>query len=120
MNVRENDYIAKIKKSRILHNYEETNVFLVAINERKKSSQVSPIVSNDKPEYVEKLPFQPLPPKVKKKKKKRRGGRGAKRKKNGYHPGLSILLPSIFILMGVNLLKMVNLIAFIIILMLSP
>ena len=41
------------------------------INEREKSSQVSSIVSNNKPGYVEKLPFKPLPPKEGKTKKKR-------------------------------------------------
>src|ERR1041385_8718236 len=52
--------------------------------------------------------------------KRRGGGRGARRKKNGYQPGLSIFLASIFILTDINLWRMVSLIAFIIILMLCP
>ena len=43
----------------------------VLINDRDESSQVSSIVSNNKPGYVEKLHFKPLPPKEGKKKKKR-------------------------------------------------
>ena len=50
-------------------------VSYVATNKRERSSQVSPIASNDESEYVEKLPFRPLPPKVQKKKKKRRRSR---------------------------------------------
>ena len=47
----------------------------VLINEREESSQVSSVVANNKPGYVEKLPFKPLPPKEGKKKKKRRSKR---------------------------------------------
>ena len=74
VNCCENAYIAKIKKNGTLPKYERKNVSYVATNEREKFSQVSPIVSNDKPGYVVKLPFKPLSPKVAKikKKKKRR------------------------------------------------
>jgi hypothetical protein len=44
----------------------------VLINEKEESSKVSSIVSVNKPGYVEKLPFKPLPPKEKKKKKKKK------------------------------------------------
>jgi hypothetical protein len=47
----------------------------VLINEKEESSKVSSIISVNKPEYVEKLPFKPLPPqegKMKKKKKKKK------------------------------------------------
>jgi hypothetical protein len=47
----------------------------VLINEKEESSKVSSIVSVIKPEYVEKLPFKPLPPKEGKKKKKKRSKR---------------------------------------------
>jgi hypothetical protein len=41
----------------------------VLINEKEESSKVSSIVSDNKPGYVEKLSFEPLPLKVGKKKK---------------------------------------------------
>jgi hypothetical protein len=44
----------------------------VLINEKEESSKVSSIISVNKPGYVEKLPFKPLPPKEKKKKKKKK------------------------------------------------
>src|SRR3954468_14648288 len=40
--------------------------------------------------------------------KRRGGGRGARKKKNGYQPGLSIFLPSTFILTVVSLKKKVK------------
>ena len=70
VNCHDNDYIKKIRKEGTLPKYK--NVSYVSTNKKESFSQVSPIVSNDKPEYMEKLPLQPLPPKVKKKKKKRR------------------------------------------------
>jgi hypothetical protein len=47
----------------------------VLINEKEESSKVSSIISDNKPAYVEKLPFKPLPLKEGKKKKKRRSKR---------------------------------------------
>jgi hypothetical protein len=47
----------------------------VLINEKEESSKVSSIVSVNKPGYVEKLPFKPLPLKEGKKKKKIRSKR---------------------------------------------
>jgi hypothetical protein len=44
----------------------------VLINEKDKSFKVSSIISVNKPGYVEKLPFKPLPLKEGKKKKKNR------------------------------------------------
>jgi hypothetical protein len=44
----------------------------VLINEKEESSKVSSIVSNNKPGYVEKLPFKPLPLKEGKKKRSKR------------------------------------------------
>ena len=72
VNCHKNAYIEKIKKTGTLPKSERKNVSYVATNEREKFSQVSPIFSNDKPCYVVKLPFKPLPPKVAKKKKKKK------------------------------------------------
>jgi hypothetical protein len=47
----------------------------VLINEKEESSKVSSIISINKPGYVEKLPFKPLPPKEGKKKNKKRSKR---------------------------------------------
>ena len=72
VNCHENAYIAKIRKNGTLPKYERKNVSYVPTNEREKFSQISPIFSNNESDYVEKLPFQPLPPKVAKKKKRGR------------------------------------------------
>jgi hypothetical protein len=45
------------------------------INEKEEPSKVSSIVSVNKPGYVEKLPFKPLPLKEGKKKKRSKGER---------------------------------------------
>jgi hypothetical protein len=42
------------------------------INKKEEFSKVSSVISVNKPDYVEKLPFKPLPPKEKKKKKKKK------------------------------------------------
>jgi hypothetical protein len=46
-------------------------MYFVLINEKEESSKVSSIISVNKPGYVEKLPFKPLPLKEGKKKKRR-------------------------------------------------
>jgi hypothetical protein len=48
----------------------------ILINEKEESSKVSSIVSINKPDYVEKLPFKPLSPKEGKKKKKKKKKKG--------------------------------------------
>src|SRR3954453_19147688 len=68
-NCHANTYIQNIIKDETLPKYDRTNMCFVLINEGEKSSQVSSIVSNNKPGYVEKLPFKPLPHKEGKKKK---------------------------------------------------
>jgi hypothetical protein len=50
------------------------------INKKAESSKVSSIVSVNKPDYVEKLPFKPLPPKEEKKKKKKKKKKRSKRR----------------------------------------
>ena len=74
-NCHTNTYIQNIIKDDALPKYDRTNMCFVLINEREESSQVSSVVANNKPGYVEKLPFKPLPPKEGKKKKKRRSKR---------------------------------------------
>src|SRR3954471_20928881 len=76
VNCHENDYISKIRKEGTLPKYK--NVSYISTNKKESFSQVSPIVSNYKPGYVEKHHLQPLPPKVKKKKNKRRRKRRKK------------------------------------------
>ena len=51
----------------------------VLINEKEESSKVSSIVSDNKPGYVEKLSFKPLPPKEGKKRKKKKKKRSKRR-----------------------------------------
>jgi hypothetical protein len=77
-----NTYIQNIVKDEALPNYDRTNMCFVLINEKEESSKVSSIVSVNKPGYVEKLPFKPLPPKEgkKKKKKKKKKKRRSKRR----------------------------------------
>src|SRR3954470_22504284 len=60
VNCHENDYISKIRNEGSLPKYK--NVSYVSTNKNESFSQVSPDVSNDEPEYVRKLPLQPLPP----------------------------------------------------------
>src|ERR1043165_5147531 len=75
VNCHENDYISKIRKEGTLPKYK--NVSYISTNKKESLSQVSPIVSHDKPGYVEKPPLPPLLPKVEKKEKKK----GRKRRK---------------------------------------
>jgi hypothetical protein len=54
-------------------------MFFVLLNEKEESSKVSSIVFGNKPGYVEKLPFKPLPLKEGKKKKKKKKRRSKRR-----------------------------------------
>jgi hypothetical protein len=72
-----NTYIQNIIKHDVLPSYDRTNRCFYLINREEESSKVSSIVSVSKSDYVEKMPFKPLPPqgeskKSKKKKSKRR------------------------------------------------
>jgi hypothetical protein len=58
-----NTYIQNVIKEDALPKYDRSNMCFVLINEKEESSKVSSIVSVNKPNYVEKLPFKPLPPK---------------------------------------------------------
>jgi hypothetical protein len=69
-NCRINNYIQNVIKDDALPKYDRTNMCFILINEKEESSKVSSIISVNKPDYVEKLPFKPLPPKEEKKKKR--------------------------------------------------
>jgi hypothetical protein len=81
-NCHANTYIQNVIKDDALPKYDKTNMCFVLINEKEESSKVSSIISVNKPEYVEKIPFKPLPPKEgkKKKKKKKKKKRRSKRR----------------------------------------
>jgi hypothetical protein len=70
-NFHANTYIQNFVKDETLPKYDKTNMCFVLINEKEEYSKVSSIVSDNKPGYVEKLPFKPLPLKEGKKKKRR-------------------------------------------------
>jgi hypothetical protein len=55
-------------------------VCFILINKKEESSKVSSVISVNKPDYVEKLPFKPLPPKEEKKKKKKKKKKRSKRR----------------------------------------
>jgi hypothetical protein len=70
-------------KEDALPKYNRSNLCFHLINKKEESSKVSLVVSvNKPPDYVEKLPFKPLPPKEvkKKKKKKKKKKRRSKRR----------------------------------------
>jgi hypothetical protein len=71
-NCHTNTYIQNIIKDETLPKYDRTNLCFVLINEKEESFKVSSIVSVNKPGYMEKLPFKPLPLKEGKEKKKKR------------------------------------------------
>jgi hypothetical protein len=60
-------------KEDALPKYDRSDMCFIIINKKEESSKVSSVVSVNKPYYVEKLPFKPLPSKeVKKKKRSKR------------------------------------------------
>jgi hypothetical protein len=74
-----NTYLQNVIKLDVLPGYDSTNICFHLINREEESSKVSSIVSVSKQDYVEKMPFKPLPPKEeskKSKKKKKRSKRG--------------------------------------------
>jgi hypothetical protein len=66
-----NTYIQNVIKEDALPKLDRDDFCFYLINKKEESSKVSSVVSISKPDYVEKLPFQPLPPKEVKKKKRR-------------------------------------------------
>jgi hypothetical protein len=74
-----NTYIQNDIKEDALPKYNRSNLCFHLINREEESSKVSSIVSVSKPDYVEKLPFKPLPPKEESKKKKKKKKKRSKR-----------------------------------------
>jgi hypothetical protein len=68
-----NTYIQNVIKEDALPKFDRDDFCFYLINKKEESSKVSSVVSvNKPPDYVEKLPFKPLPPKEESKKKKKR------------------------------------------------
>jgi hypothetical protein len=68
-----NNYIQNVIKEDALPKFDRDDFCFYLINKKEESSKVSSIVSvNKPPDYVEKLPFKPLPPKEESKKKKKK------------------------------------------------
>jgi hypothetical protein len=63
-----NTYLQNVIKHDILPSYDRTNICFHLINREEESPKVSSVVSVSKPDYVEKIPFKPLPPKEESKK----------------------------------------------------
>jgi hypothetical protein len=82
-----NTYIQNVIKHDVLPSYDRTNICFHFINKKEESSKVSSVISVSKPDYVEKHPFKPIPPKEVKEKKKKR----VKGERKWYLP-LSMLL----------------------------
>jgi hypothetical protein len=70
-----NTYLQNVIKHDFLPSYDRTNICFHLINREEESSKVSYVVSVSKSDYVEKMPFKPLPPKEESKKKKKRSKR---------------------------------------------
>jgi hypothetical protein len=69
-----------------LLSYDRTNICFHPINREEESSKVSSVVSVSKSDYVEKMPFKPLPPKEESKKKKRKKKRSKRREETVSSP----------------------------------
>jgi hypothetical protein len=74
-----NTYIQNVIKEDALPKYNRSNLCFYLIKREEESSKVSSVVSVSKPDYVEKLPFKPLPPKEESKKKKKKKKRSKRR-----------------------------------------
>jgi hypothetical protein len=74
-----NTYIQNVIKHDILPSYDRTDRCFCLINREEKSSKVSYVVSVGKRNYVEKMPFKPLPPKGESKKSKKKKKKRSKR-----------------------------------------
>jgi hypothetical protein len=83
-----NTYIQNLIKYDVLPSYDRINRCFYLINREEESSKVSSIVSVSKPNYVEKMPFRPLPPKgeSKKSKKKKKKKRSKRREETVSYP----------------------------------
>jgi hypothetical protein len=65
-----NTYKQNVIKEEALPKYDRCDMCFFLINKKEESSKVSSVVFINKPDYVEKLRFKPLPPKEEKKKRK--------------------------------------------------
>jgi hypothetical protein len=74
-----NTYIQNLIKHDVLPSYDRTNRCFYLINREEESSKVSFVVSVNKLDYVEKMPFKPLPPKGESKKSKKKKKRSKRR-----------------------------------------
>jgi hypothetical protein len=80
-----NTYIQNIIKYDVLPSYDRTNRCFYLINKEEKSSKVSSIISINKLDYVEKMPFKSLPPEGESKKSKKKK-RSKRREETVYSP----------------------------------
>jgi hypothetical protein len=83
---RANTYIQNVIKEDALPKYDMYDMCFFLINKKEESSKVSSNVSVNKPDYVEKLPFKPLPPKEGKRKKKKKKKRSKRREETVFSP----------------------------------
>jgi hypothetical protein len=67
-----NTYIQNVIKEDALPKFDRDDFCFYLINKKEESSKVSSVISVSKPDYVEKLPFKPLPTKEESKKKKKK------------------------------------------------
>jgi hypothetical protein len=65
-----------------LPSYDRTNRCFYLINREEESSKVFFVVSVSKSDYVEKMPFKPLPPKGESKKSKKKKKKKKKKKRS--------------------------------------
>jgi hypothetical protein len=75
-----NTYVQNVIREDALPKFDRTDLCFYLINKKEESSKVYSIISVNKPDYVEKLPFKPLPPKEEKKKKKKKKKKRSKRR----------------------------------------
>jgi hypothetical protein len=75
-----NTYIHNVFKEDALPKFDRDDFCFHLINREEESSKVSSIVSVSKSDYVEKMPFKPLPPKEESKKKKKKKKKRSKRR----------------------------------------
>jgi hypothetical protein len=74
-----NTYIQNLIKHNVLPSYNRTDRCFYLINREEESSKVSSVVSVNKPDYVEKMPFKSLPPEGESKKSKKKKNRSKRR-----------------------------------------
>jgi hypothetical protein len=83
---RANTYIQNVIKEDALPKYDRSDLCFNFINKKEESSKISSIIFVNKLDYVEKLPFKPLPPKEEKKKKKKKKKRSKRREETVSSP----------------------------------